>query len=55
LKANDEINILGLSYVNCCYGITKELNGNDYMLVFEYAKNRDLHNHLSKKLPGGIK
>ena len=34
--------------VNPCYGITKDPNENDYLLVFEYAKNGDLHNHLSK-------
>ena len=36
------------AYVNYCYGITKDPNENDYLLVFSYAKNGDLHNHLSK-------
>ena len=35
-------------YVNTCYGITKDLNENDYLLVFRYADNGDLHNYLSK-------
>ena len=39
---------MGLPSVNHCYGITKGLNENDYLLVFEYAKNGDLHNYLSK-------
>ena len=30
------------------YGITKDPK-NDYLLVFEYAKNGDLHDYLSKK------
>ena len=34
--------------VNPCYGVTKDPNENDYLLVFEYAKNGDLHNNLSK-------
>ena len=34
--------------VNYCYGVTKNPNENDYLLVFEYAKNGDLHNYLSK-------
>ena len=34
--------------INLCYGVTKDPNENDYMLVFEYAKNGDLHNNLSK-------
>ena len=38
-----------ISYgVNRCYGVTKNPNENDYLLVFEYAKNGDLHNNLSK-------
>ena len=44
LKANNEIGY----YVNPCYGITKDPKENDYLLVFEYAKNGDLHNNLSK-------
>ena len=36
------------SNVNYCYGITKDPKENDYLLVFEYAKNGDLHNNLSK-------
>ena len=35
-------------YLNSCYGVTKNPNENDYLLVFEYAKNGDLHNSLSK-------
>ena len=31
-----------------CYGVTKDPNENDYLLVFRYAKNGDLHNNLSK-------
>ena len=34
--------------VNECYGVTKYPNENDYLLVFKYAKNGDLHNNLSK-------
>ena len=34
--------------VNECYGVTKGPDENDYLLVFDYAKNGDLHNHLSK-------
>ena len=36
------------SYVNYCYEVTKDPNENDYLLVFNYAKNGDLHNNLSK-------
>ena len=43
LKTNNEI-----KYVNKCYGVTKDPNENDYLLVFDYAKNGDLHNNLSK-------
>jgi len=43
LKANSEI-----SYVSRCYGVTKGSEKNDYLLVFEYAKNGDLHDNLSK-------
>ena len=43
LKVNNEIN-----YIVPCYGVTKDPNKNDYLLVFEYAENGDLHNHLSK-------
>ena len=35
-------------YLNSCYGVTKNPNDNDYLLVFKYVKNGDLHNHLSK-------
>ena len=46
LKVNNEF---GYGYdVNQCYGVTKDPNENDYLLVFEYAKNGDLHNNLSK-------
>ena len=34
--------------INYCYGITKDPEKNDYLLVFDYAKNGDLHNYLSK-------
>ena len=44
LKTNNEFG----SYVNYCYGVTKDPNENDYLLVFRYAKNGDLHNNLSK-------
>ena len=44
LKANKEIG----GCVNECYGVTKDPNENDYLLVFDYAENGDLHNHLSK-------
>ena len=36
------------NYVNLCYGVTKDPNENDYLLVFDYAKNGDLHNNLLK-------
>ena len=39
---------VGFSYVNHCFGITGDPNKNDYLLVFEYAGNGDLHNNLSK-------
>ena len=29
-------------------GVTKDPDENDYLLVFDYAKNGDLHNYLSK-------
>ena len=44
LKANSEFEY----YVSECHGVTKDPNENDYLLVFDYAKNGDLHNHLSK-------
>ena len=44
LKANNEFG----GDVNKCYGVTKDPNENDYLLVFEYAANGDLHNNLSK-------
>ena len=44
LKTNNKFE----NYVISCYGVTKDPNENDYLLVFEYAKNGDLHNHLSK-------
>ena len=43
LKTNREI-----GWAILCYGVTKDPNENDYLLVFEYAKNGDLHNNLSK-------
>ena len=46
LKANIEI---GCGAVSSCCGVTKDPNENDYLLVFHYAKNGDLHNNLSKK------
>ena len=48
LKANNNFG----EYVNYCYGITKDPNENDYLLVFMYAKNGDLHNNLSKNFKG---
>ena len=44
LKTNNEFG----DYVNECYGITKDPNENDYLLVFKYARYGDLHNHLLK-------
>ena len=44
LKVNNELG----DGVNRCYGVTKDPNENDYLLVFQYAKNGDLHNNLSK-------
>ena len=44
LKTNNEFG----NYVNKCYGVTKDPNENDYLLVFWYAKNGDLHNNLLK-------
>ena len=44
LRANSEFDF----GVNKCYGVTKDPNENDYLLVFQYAKNGDLHNNLSK-------
>ena len=44
LKAHNEFNF----GVKLCYGVTKDPNENDYLLVFRYAKNGDLHNNLSK-------
>src|SRR5256885_897683 len=35
-------------YVNNCYGVTKDPEENDYLLVFAYADNGNLHNYLSK-------
>ena len=35
-------------HVNYCYGVTKDPNENDYLLVFKYARYGDLHNNLSK-------
>ena len=37
-----------LGTINRCYGVTKDREKNDYLLVFHYAKNGDLHNYLSK-------
>ena len=44
MKANSEIGY----GVNKCYGVAKDPKENDYLLVFNYAKNGDLHNNLSK-------
>ena len=44
MKANNKFGY----YVNKCYGVTKDSNENDYLLVFKYAENGDLHNNLSK-------
>ena len=48
LKAHNEFNF----GVNLCYGVTKDPNENDYLLVFKYAANGDLHNNLSKNFKG---
>ena len=34
--------------VTQCYGVTKGPDENDYLLVFEYAKNGSLHSNLLK-------
>jgi hypothetical protein len=34
--------------INWCHGVTKDPEKNEYLLVFDYAKNGDLHNNLSK-------
>ena len=39
---------MNYGYINQCYGITKDTKDNDYLLVFQYAPNGDLHNNLSK-------
>ena len=44
MKANSEIEY----GINKCYGVTKDPSENDYLLVFDYASNGDLHNSLSK-------
>ena len=44
MKANSEFG----GYVVQCYGVTKDPEKNDYLLVFQYADNGDLHNYLSK-------
>ena len=44
LKANNEFE----DNVILCYGVTKDPDKNDYLLVFNYAKNGDLHKNLSK-------
>ena len=36
------------NYVNQCYEITKNPDENDYLLIFDYAKNGDLYNNLFK-------
>ena len=45
LKTNSELEVCD---VNPCYGVTKDPKEDDYMLVFGYARNGDLHKHLSK-------
>ena len=45
LKANNEFEGC---YVIPCYGVTKDPNESDYLLVLYYAQYGDLHNHLSK-------
>ena len=45
LKANSEFRF---DVVNKCYGVTKDPNENDYLLVFYYAQYGDLHNNLSE-------
>ena len=44
LKTNNEFGYK----VNKCYGVTKDPNENDYLLIFWYAQYEDLHNNLSK-------
>ena len=44
MKANSEIEY----GINKCYGVTKDPKENNYLLVFKYAENGDLHNNLSK-------
>ena len=39
---------MGLLGINKCWGITKDPKENNYLLVFDYAKDGDLHNNLSK-------
>ena len=43
---NNELTTIGS--LNRCYGITKDPEKNDHLLVFECAKNGDLHKNLSK-------
>ena len=45
LKINSEFESCD---VNPCFGVTKDPNENDYLLVFLHANNGDLHNNLSK-------
>jgi len=35
-------------YVIEGYGVTRDPNNNEYLLVLDYDKNGDLHNNLSK-------
>ena len=46
LKANSKFEYI--FNIKKCYGVTKDPNENDYLLVFDYAPNGDLHNNLSK-------
>ena len=45
LEVNRE---LDNNHVTKCWGITKDSNENDYLLMFDYATLGDLHNNLSK-------
>jgi len=48
LKANSKFE----GSVASCYGVTKNPNENDFLLVFHYAEKGDLHNNLSKNFKG---
>ena len=56
LKTNSELEVCD---VNPCYGVTKDPNENDYLLVFLYAKNgviyQKIYQKILKKLLGKVK